>query len=954
MMIETTRKLIFGNPAMLLWAGVAALILGGLIVTLYRIERGMIRKGSGVVLTVLRVVLLVLLLLMLTEPIISMTRTEPRKGALIVLVDNSRSMQIPDRERPDYEKLRIADALGMLPEGVHRSGLAACEEQLAALLSDAEAAAKRWAEAAEYVRRGVITDAEEIAASFDGTLADAQTLRGALTALLEKIDAAGRAERALPDAVAKDLAGVRALLAELHTTALDEIIREMGDEEFRSFHAIGRLQGVNRKFTETAATLAASLSRLRQIVIRHDSILAADALERAPEAAGQIDASTRLDLAGRMLTAPSIGLLRQLKDNYNIKGYVFSRRSAPFPIEVTEDEVTAKISSPESAADALYTNLSASLQKAVTEAQGEEIGGVIILSDGRFNQGDDPLKVVRNLGRRVALYPVVVGSTVSPRDIAVIKIAAADVVHEKDVLSTKVLVQAAGFRGRELDLIVSEKNEEIARKKFTVPKTNDRTVVKLDFVPLGKGKHHYTVTVPVQQREAFTRNNERVFAVSVLDKKLKVLMVDGGPRWEFRYLKNALLRDKRLEFKYLLLDPLSTSQEERARALKEFPKKRKTMFSWDTIILGDVDPASFSSEDLANLEAFVNDRGGTMIVIAGRRFMPAAYGKPPFGPVLPIIPEPSADAHAAELPPEGFPLKLTTDAREHTIFRLSPDEQENLKTWEELPKMMWYAPVKQTKPGTLVWAYAGIGDAATDVRKRPVIASHAYGLGRVFYMGSDGTWRWRYKVADKYFHQFWGQVILWATSGKLPVGTDRVKLGTDKFEYIDGEDVIVRVRVLTDDKSPMADAMVRATLTRKKDDSEFATMRMEYLPQSGGHYETAFADVPTGSYTLRLKIPGMEEELKNVSTDVNVKDAPTRELTDLSADAGFMKELASRTGGRAFALDELARLPEALRPLKWTVTRTAQTRLWNHWILLTVFCVVVTVEWVLRKVEGLL
>jgi len=435
-------------------------------------------------------------------------------------------------------------------------------------------------------------------------------------------------------------------------------------------------------------------------------------------------------------------------------------------------------------------------------------------------------------------------------------------------------------------------------------------------------------------------------------------MVDGGPRWEYRYLKNALLRDKRVELKYLLFNPLTTSKEEIKRALDAFPHERAEMFAFDTVILGDVDPKQFSSADLANFEAFVNDRGGTLIVIAGRGFMPSAYDDTVLAQVLPVIPADDPAAVVKNYPRDGFFLRLTGEARQSPIFRLSPDEKENIDTWAELPKMMWYAPVKKVKPAAQVWVYGSTGEPTShpdeETEKHPIILSQGYGLGRVFYVGADGTWRWRYKVADKYFHQFWGQVILWATSGKLPTGTERVKLGTDKVEYLDGEDIVVRARVLSEKLVPVSDAMVSARLLKKTDDSEVATVRLDYLAESGGHYEGKFLGVAAGSYEVKLTIPGMEEELKTLGTDVEVTEAPTRELVELSADTTLLRELAVRSGGRCFALDELVRVPNVIKPLKWSRIRVSEIRFRSHWFLLLIFCAVVTVEWVLRKKEGLL
>jgi len=953
------RTLIFGNKAMIPFALALAAVLGVLIVHLYRTERHMVSRRVGRILTALRVGLLLVLMLMLTEPIIGITSTQPRRGVLVVMVDNSRSMQISDRERPGYEKLRLADALGLLPAGVRRSGLASAQENLAELRTSTAAAAQRWADFAEVMSLGVLEETERVQ-RLDETLAGTQKLRNTLTAVVGALEAAAKESPSLPPAVALGVSKLRASLGEVNTGIFDEIIREVGNAEFRARLTVGRLRGINQLFGRADAQLAQSLTRMRDVVVQHDTLLAEGHLGTLPGVTGEIDRSTRLELAGRMLTSPQVGFVRRLRRNYTVRGYLFARGTSELPIVIGDNGVSAPVRPPASAAEAMYTDLSDSIQKLTAAMEREEIGGVVVLSDGRFNFGEDPLKLARLLGARgIQLYPVTVGSTVAPRDIAVVKVASPDVVHEKDALEADVLVKADGFQGQELSLTISEKGKPVAEKKFAVPPGADRVVVKVRFVPEGKGQHGYVVSVPLQPREVFPNNNEERFGVSVLDKKLKILLVDGGPRWEYRYIKNALLRDERLDLKYLLFNPLTTSKEEMKRALEAFPHKREEMFAYDTVILGDVDPAQFSSDDLGNLEAFVNDRGGTLILIAGRDFMPWAFAKTALGPVLPVIPAEDPRQNAKDLPLEGFPLALTAEAQSLAIFRLSPDEKENLQTWAELPKMMWYAPVKEVKPGAVVWAYANVGESPeaaspADAYKRPVVVTQSYGMGRIFYMGTDGTWRWRYKVADKYFHQFWGQVILWATSGKLPVGTERIKLGTDKFEYLDGEDIVVRARVLSPEMIPVSDAMVSATLLRKSDEALVAKSTLDYLAESGGHYEGKFLSVPTGSYAVKLTIPGREQELAGLVTEVEVKEAPTRELVELSADAPLMEELAARSGGRSFSLDEFRRLPDLLRPLKWTTVSTRDVQLWNHWLLLILFCILVTVEWVLRKLEGLL
>ncbi len=948
-MIE--RTLLFTNKAMIPFSIGLAIVLGALILYLYRAERSMVRPAAGRILTGLRIALVAVLLVMLTEPIISVTMTETRNGTLVVMVDNSRSMQVGDADRPAWERLRLADALGLLGEGVHRSGLRVSEESLGRVLTDAEAASKRWGEFAEVMALNVLGDkerAERVNESLEAVLA----LRKNLAVLVAGLSSSSsRAE--FPGEVSVAVEKLRSRLGEM-TGLLDEMSRELSNGEFQARPTVGRLRGINQSFARLTAQLGQSLGTLRETVVQHDTAIAAGALSASPEAAKVVDSGTRLGLAGRMLTDPRVNFIARLSDHYRVQTWAFARRAGETPLSSADNGFILPVSPAMPAADGLYSDLSDSLQRALQGSETQEVAGIVVLSDGRFNHGEDAARAARALGSRgIPVTTVLVGSEKPPRDIAVVKVAAVDFVHDKDAVDVSVLVKAEGFEGQELALSVREKGQAVVEKKFTVPPSG-RATVNFSFVPEGKGQHNYVVDVPVQPREVFTNNNEKPFAVSVIDKKLKVLLVDGGPRWEYRYLKNALSRDKRLDFKCLLFDPLTASKEEAQRAVDAFPHKRDELFAFDTLIFGDVDPAKFTAEDLTNLEAFVIDRGGTMIVVAGKEHMPADYAKTAFARVLPIVPG-AADS-AEPMPADGLPLKLTAEARQSPIFRLVPDERENVEAWTALPRILWCAPAAGVKPGAVVWSYASFsgGETTDEAAKHPVVLSQACGLGRVFYVGTDETWRWRYKVADKYLYQFWGQVILWATSGKLPVGTERVRLGTDKFEYVDGEDVVVRARILSDKAVPVADAMVSARLVRKTDDVQVAEAHLDYLADSGGHYEGRFPNIGTGAYAVKLNVAGLEQESASVVTDVEVKEAPTRELIDLGADAATMEDIAAKSGGRAFRLDDLARVPDSLKPLTWKHVTTEEITLWSSAWLLVAFCIIVTAEWVIRKVEGLL
>src|SRR5205085_399395 len=140
--------------------------------------------------------------------------------------------------------------------------------------------------------------------------------------------------------------------------------------------------------------------------------------------------------------------------------------------------------------------------------------------------------------------------------------------------------------------------------------------VRFNYVPAQGGQFFYTVETAVQPGEIAADNNKRSFPQTVISKKLKVLYVEGEPRYEYRYLRNAILRDTSLDFGCLLLsgDTLNSGGEGNIR-VRGFPASEKELFEYDIIVLGDVPRSYFSEQQLLALRRFVEDRGASLLMV---------------------------------------------------------------------------------------------------------------------------------------------------------------------------------------------------------------------------------------------------------------------------------------------------------------------------------------------------
>ncbi len=67
------------------------------------------------------------------------------------------------------------------------------------------------------------------------------------------------------------------------------------------------------------------------------------------------------------------------------------------------------------------------------------------------------------------------------------------------------------------------------------------------FRPTAPGRVTLTVEVAPVPGELDESNNVRTFEIDVREERLRVLLVEGAPRWEYRYLRNALVRDPGVE-----------------------------------------------------------------------------------------------------------------------------------------------------------------------------------------------------------------------------------------------------------------------------------------------------------------------------------------------------------------------------------------------------------------------
>jgi hypothetical protein len=684
---------------------------------------------------------------------------------------------------------------------------------------------------------------------------------------------------------------------------------------------------------------------------------------------------TRREVARRLIAGRNAPIAR-IAAAHRVEAFAFARDTAPASPMALAD--TLKRPSPPGDPSAQATDWQPALAEALkTTNDAAPVLGVVLVTDGRRNAPEDAGPTVDRLAARgVPVFAVLVGSTRAPRDAAVAAVKAPESVYKGDVASIEATLKLDGYAGREVAVTLDRPGASPMRQTVHAPVDGSRPTVTFR-VPLEDvGAVPFHVAVAPLEGDVRPDNDRRAVSIQVLDDKAKVLLVDGEARWEFRYLRNALARDPRVAVEAVVFhQPMPTMTAEPTFTYgTELPPNTGAspgpdpLGSFDAVVIGDVDPADVTAETWARLDAYTAERGGTLIVVPGPRFWSTLAANESARKLLPVLdPRPVAvdsgavDAAHPALPP-GAPFAPTeaaaADAGAWPMLQLAAAPEESRRRWAALPRLPWMLAGK-AKPGASALATAGDDPSAV------VLAAQPYGLGKVLWIGTDGTWRWRHRVGDAYHHRFWGQVVRWAAAGKLAAGNAFVRFGPLKPRIGEGEPARLQARI-SEGVPGVGPALLIAARVFKSGvnpnpGEAVAVVALRPVPGQPRTFEAVAPALPLGSYTVRLDAPGLADALQldppppiprpEASLEVVPRDSSER--VELAAARDPLDRLAAATGGKVVADFEANELPALLHSVEKETARTEETPLWDSPAAMLLFFAIVTVEWVARKRVGL-
>lgn len=662
------------------------------------------------------------------------------------------------------------------------------------------------------------------------------------------------------------------------------------------------------------------------------------------------------------------------------------------------------------------------IRATLTRHDPSTLAGVVLLSDGQNNAGTPPASAAALVARGgTAIYPIGFGSARPPINVRIVDLDAPRRVYPGDSFALNAVLQGSGVEPMSVqvqlldvadaaaddsagvdpsaptpppadaanpdsgatsagdDSTVAPADAEVVdTRQVTVPSDGTLVGVRFEMAPEAVGRRKLMVRVVPPAGDQNARDDLRQARYEVVSRRLRVLLMAGGPMREYQFVRNLLFRDASVEVDAWLQTGQSGMSQDADRLLTDFPSTPTELFEYDAILAFDPDWMQLDANQLDLLDQWLTRQAGGLVLISGPVYMPEwmrqrtdpriAQVRNFFPVILPTRgPLLSGGRSGGD---SAWPLEFTADGGRAEFLNLADTPEASATAWEEFSGVYDFVGVQQAKPGAKVYAYFSDPATAVDESLPIYLASQFYGAGRVFFQGSGEMWRLR-GVSDTLYDTYYTKLVRWVSEGRLLRDSNRGILLVDRPRAMVGDTIMVRA-ILTDEQfEPLRVLQVEAKLLSPS--GRIDSVRLTPLPGEAreGTYGGRFLVREAGPFEVRLTLgDALEEQVLRQAVQVRL---PTLELERPRRNDEVLRSLAATTGGRYYTPSDAGststgepsslglagplELVELIEPqpqiaiLPGTTDRDFERR--RNASLMWLLSAMLTMEWIVRRLHRL-
>lgn len=644
----------------------------------------------------------------------------------------------------------------------------------------------------------------------------------------------------------------------------------------------------------------------------------------------------RLTQAAELLNS---GVLEQLREKFRVRLYSFAG---------SLDRVPSLDALPQ---PGNATRVGDAVANVLDESGALPMGAVLVLSDGSDNTGSFDRALMADIRKRnVPVHTVGIGAEALPADFELRDATIPAKALPNTRVAAQITVSHSGASDTETRISVRDGSEVLASKKITLKRGEPIHLAEIDFNAGDPGIRNLTFSVDKGPEETVTGNNALGRVLEVPRARKKILYIEGEPRWEYKFIRRAMHKDPSVQLVSLLRTTPNKFYRQGVDTPDEledgFPETEAELFAYDALVIGTMEAAWFSPKQQDMIREFVNRRGGSLLLLGGRRGL--ADGAWDVSKVADVLPVRITQQNGETFFRGRAKVTLTRHGRNSLVCRLDDEPAKNEELWESIPMLADYQLVGELKPAAVsLLAHQPLYENARLDSPYPLLARQNYGRGKAYVFATGGSWRWKMQLPhdDPRHHTFWQQ-LLRSLVAHTP-GT--VLLSTGRTLYADNPDVHIRAEIRTKAYQPANNPAVTAIVSPETGDP--VAVELQPSASEPGVFEADMIAAATGAYRVEVTALAGDETIGSETAHFRREDGLAEDFHP-AQNRAVLETLAEQTGGTYWPVADAAGIAEDIRFSEAGITSLETLDLWDMPILFLLLLGLKAGEWLRRRQWG--
>lgn len=585
---------------------------------------------------------------------------------------------------------------------------------------------------------------------------------------------------------------------------------------------------------------------------------------------------------------------KQLGDQYDVREFNFSRD--------LKDGFSSKF-------DGKQTNISLAIHQLNERFVNQNIGALVLATDGLYNQDSDPRYEAKNL--KTSIYTIALGDTIARRDLLIGNVNYNKTAYLGNDFEVEVLAEAYQAKGENIRLTITEEGKQVFAQTSAVTSDNYRKVIPLKLNADKKGTRKFTINIAPVKNEVSVQNNTETIYVDVLDARQKVLLLYNGPHPDISVIKQSIESNRNYEVKASLLSDLS----------------RLKLSDYSLLILYQV--ASGSS---AELQSFIIKSKIPVWYMAGAQT---------------DLPQLNAEQRMVQINAGRADMQevFAQQVPEFSLFTLSDSTRKKLGGLP--PLLAPFGNYSGSGAGQVLFKQK-IGDVPTPY---PLLSFSDENGRRIAVLTGEGLWRWSLAEYNTYgnhnaLEELMAQGVQYLTANS---NHQRLRVYAAKNVFDEGENVILNAELYNDALELVNTPDIRIEL-KSRSGKNYSFL----FTRNGQSYQLDAGALPVDeySYIATTKL-GNQSFTANGQLTIKPLNLETRQS---AADHRLLYDLAKQSGGQMLLPSQAGQLADLIRKNENIKTVVYEDKHYSDlvdlkWIFVLILALLST-EWFIRKREG--